>query len=206
MSKIELTNYKYQNPRIDKVKFKNISICFIKDFTASQTATSLKFSRQTINSYYKLIRTYLLQYQNITTKLEVNNILSKKETLYLKYIKINQEILYYIEHENKIYLLDNENPLFEELSNFIKKDLKDRLRNHKKANCAKILKNSYSNEYFVSSFLRTSTEFNCFTTNRLKKFRGINKNNYILHIKESIIRFNSKKETLLQSLINLTKK
>jgi len=66
MSKLEFLNSHIKNAKINTKKLKNILLCFTEDLTASQTAERVDLSRQTINNYYKIIRTYLIARQNIT--------------------------------------------------------------------------------------------------------------------------------------------
>lgn len=48
--------------RLSTYKIKKIIACFAEDLTASQTANILSINRNTINSYYNLFRTLILQY------------------------------------------------------------------------------------------------------------------------------------------------
>ncbi|WP_044416282.1 hypothetical protein [Halarcobacter anaerophilus] len=92
MSKLEFLNSHIKNAKINTKKLKNILLCFTEDLTASQTAERVDLSRQTINNYYKIIRTYLIARQNITDSilLQKDSFLQKK-SINLNYLKFNKK-------------------------------------------------------------------------------------------------------------------
>ncbi|QDF28010.1 hypothetical protein [Halarcobacter anaerophilus] len=201
MSKLEFLNSHIKNAKINTQKLKNILLCFTEDLTASQTAERVDLSRQTINNYYKIIRTYLIARQNITDSilLQKDSFLQKK-SINLNYLKFNKKIIYYIEYNNRIFLLEKENKNLTNIYPYISNELKFSLLKHKRASSAKLLYNTYEKKYFIANFLKDSNSFDIFLNERLKKFRGINKNNYKTHIQESFIRFNNDKTFLFNSL------
>lgn len=204
MSKLEFVNNHLKNAKINNKQMEKICYYFAQDFTASKTAQSLKLSRQTINSYYKLIRKTLIDEERKIDKSILNNDL-KKNGFVLKYLTIHSQIIYYIVFNSKIYILnlDDEKSDLNNLTNFIKYSIKNSLVNHKKANSVKVFFNTHQNEYFVSNFLKSTNNLEIFVNQRLRKFRGITKHNIITHIEESIIRFETNEITLYSRLSNL---
>ncbi len=190
MSKLELLNKPIKNAKIDQLQLKKICYYFAYDFTASQTAQELSLSRQTINSYYKKIReSLIIDFDSLNTILLSKQL--NKQSFELKYIKLKSDTIYYIELDNKAYLIDSSNLYLKGINSFINNNLKDSLINHKRANCAKVLFNSYQKEFFIANYSKSPNNLNEFINNRIKKFRGLNKNNVDIHIKESIIRYES---------------
>jgi len=187
MSNIDLIKYKIKNSKLTSSKLEKLSLCFTQDLTASQTAKKLDISRQTVNSYYKKIRFHLISNEK---KIDCKN------SCLLKYINFNNEIMFFLEDEEKIVSV-------EESCTKIDKQIKEKLLKHKKANSAKLLYNKREERFIVIGFLKTQNCFEDFINTRLKKFRGINKNNFKLHIKESIIRYNEDKNSLFKHLITL---
>jgi DNA-binding XRE family transcriptional regulator len=189
MSKLELTNNHFINSKLDQNQLHSIYNCFEHDYTASKTAQKIGLSRQTINSYYKKIRDKLIEEEEEFNNITLNDDFSLK-SFSLKYIILHSQVIYYIEHNYKQYLLNTNNVNLKRIHDFVQYQVKLSLMNHTKANTAKILYDSYKKEYFISSYLKSSSELNTFIDNRLKKFRGLNKTNCLVHIQESIIRFN----------------
>jgi len=201
MSKIEyITNY-LKNAKITSYQLKKICYCFAYDFTASSTSKEIGISRQTINSYYKMIREFLIDTQESYKSEDSFN----KSCFYLHYIRLNTQIIYYIQNNETQYVLNDTNKQLLEIENFITTPIKKYLMEHKKANTARIMFHAPQNEYFISTYLTTSNDFETYLNTRLKKFRGLNKNNNILHIKESIIRYNTSKEFLYNTLSSIFK-
>lgn len=201
MSKLEFINNHMKNTKLKKEKLLMICNCFVEDLTAIETAHKVCLSRQTINSYYKIIRTYLIDEQNMQDNLYLSNS-TNENSLTLKYFIFNSNIIFFIQNDSNAYFINKENKNINELKNFIDTELEPLLLNHKRANCARVLFNKNNKSYYISGFLKTKNEVEDFIINRLKKFRGINKNNYNIHIQESFIRFNNSKETLTNQLSN----
>lgn len=200
MSKLEFIDDRIKNAKINQLQFKKICKLFAYDYTASQTAKELGLSRQTINSYYKTIRESLIK--NLNHQIEQIPI-SKvdKFSFELKYIKLKSNTIYFIELKNTPYIINTETQYFEEIYSFINNELKNTLIDHKRANCAKVLYNSYQNEFFVANYSKSTNDIEDFVSNRLKQFRGLNKNNIEIHIKESFIRFNQNQNSLYRTLV-----
>lgn len=199
MSKLELINKYLKNAKITTKQLKKICHCFAHDFTASNTAKELGLSRQTINCYYKMIREFLIEKQD---SMIVNDTFDTS-CFSLKYINVNTQIIYYIQDNDTQYILDETNENFKKIHNFINLDIKDTLISHRKANTARILYHSPGDEYFVATYLHSTNKLEEFINTRLKKFRGLNKNNNIVHIKESIIRYNNNETFLYNSLTRI---
>lgn len=187
MSSVDILKYKIKNAKLNTNKIEKICICFVQDLTASQTAQKLNISRQTINSYYKKMRFHLISNEQ--------KAISKKSCL-LKYIHFNNEIVFFIENEKEAILINHNNTL-------IDTKIKEQLLKHKKANSAKLLYSKREKKFLLIGFLKTQNCLEEFINKRLKKFRGINKNNFQIHIKESIIRYNEEKNYIFKQLISL---
>jgi len=201
MGKEEILSY-LKNAKIEDDKLEKICYFFAKDFTASQTAKELNISRQTINNYYKIIRILLLQKQDeLILFLKNNNFCN--DSFNIKYIKSNKEVFYFIECNEKVFILDTKHDFMQELDIFVKQELKDSLQANKKANSAKILYSKSSNKYLVSNFFRSTNLMEEFVQTRLRKFRGLTKENLEAQIKESQFRFNYTQEYLYNTLLKL---
>ena len=196
MSKSELIKNYLKNAKINTKQLRAILHCFAFDFTASQTAQKVGLSRQTINSYYKIIREFLIELYDNT---KIDNNFSTNPFL-LKYINLNSQIIFYVQNDDFQCLLDDINYSDSMINDFITQDVKNSLINHKKANTARILYHTPQKEYFISTYLYSTNSLEEFISQRLKKFRGINKNNNMIHIKESMIRYNISEEFLFNSL------
>ncbi|RXJ99209.1 hypothetical protein CRU98_07560 [Arcobacter sp. CECT 8986] len=182
--------------KIELTKIEDIYKYFIQDFTASDTAKEVNLSRQTINKYYKDFRNLLLS--KTQNRFDITN--TSQECIILYSYSFNKIDFYYIEHKNKYYYLDKEDIKNKELFNLIEDKIKEKLNNHKKANAVKILYNKNKNSYFILGYLNSSKNINDYISKRLKKFRGINKNNYKMYLEESFIRYNTNKAHLLNIL------
>ena len=196
MSKLEIINKYLKNAKINNTQLEQICHCFAFDLTASDTAKELGLSRQTINTYYKMLREFLIEEQD---NKQVNNNFYK-DCFSLKYINLNGQVTYYIQYNDIPYILDETNKDLRKILDFVNLDIKDTLITHRKANTARILYHSSEDKYFLVTYLHSTNKLEKFVTTRLKKFRGLNKKNNILHIKESIIRYKHNEEFLFNSL------
>lgn len=184
-----------KNSKIEDKKLKQICYYFAKDYTASQTAQQLSISRQTINHYYKIIRNLLfLKKERRTT---FSNCFS------VKYIKSSVSVSYYIESNEKVFIVDSSSELLPNISRFLDSNLKECLVKNKKVNCARVIFNKKDQRYTIAGLLKTSNLMQEFIDKRLKKFRGLNKENLLLHLKESQFRFNHSQEYLYRTLLRL---
>jgi transposase len=196
MSKLELTKLPIKNAKINDKQVENIFNMFKLDQTASITAKELNISRQTVNSYYKVIRKSLVSEFDKRNSYKLQKIFYEK-TFLVKYLKISGRYLFYIENQNTFLFLDNIN-ISHNLKLFLEEELIKSLINHKKANSAKVIFNPSTNKYTIINFLKLDDKLNLFIHHRLKKFRGINKDNLDTHIKESIFRFNYNHTSILK--------
>lgn len=178
-----------KNKKIDKNSFTNICKCFSEDLTASEASTKIDISRVTINKYYKILRNYINLYYCHTLN-------SSPKYCYLKYFNFNKNMIFYIEHNSEIILLND-------FKYSIQEEIKKSLLNNRKINCAKLLLNENKNTYLLLGYMNKKNSLNTYISERLKKFRGINKNNINTHIKESIFRFNNKNTTIFSNLSSL---
>jgi len=198
MSKLELINKYLKNAKITHNQLKLICYCFANDLTASKTAEKTDLSRQTINNHFKMLREFLIDSYQKQYQIDKFN----QNSFLLKYINLNSQTIYYIEN-NDIQIILDYTDKEEEIISFINQTIKNKLINHKKANTARVLYHAPQKEYFVSTFLNSENTLESYIANRLKKFRGLNKNNNLMHIQESIIRYNSSEEFLYNSLITI---
>ena len=200
MSKIEKMNLQIKNAKIKSQKISKIFHYFSEDYTAIQTASVIGCSRQTINHYYKIFRNKILE-KNSFEELRQNRFLKKQELLKIKHLNIYKHDVFYINTIYGIYILNHQDALPSKLIKFIHKDLKDTLSKHKKANSARVLYNKQNNSYITSGFFRSDKLFEEFLHNRLKKFRGINKNNFHSHLSESVFRYNNQNRNLYEKTL-----
>ncbi len=193
MSNIKTTNLINNKTKIEASKLKKICYFFSEDFTASQTANKLQISRQTINAYYKISRELLFNELFL---------IKNNQNLDISYIKINQEYFYYLE-DNNYTLIENDNPFFAQINQFLQNHIHNTFIKNKKINRVKLLYTHYKNDFLTLGFYHSSKEIEIFVNKRLKRFRGINKDNLNIHLKESFFRFNNPKELIYDKLIQI---
>lgn len=200
MGKEEIFNY-LRNAKIENNTLREICYCFSEDLTAIETAKRLNLSRQTINNYYKILRNILLQNQDeLISFMKENNLC--KNSFAIKYIKSKDYISYFIHCDDKIFLIDEQNPCLPNFDLFLKEHLDTSLINNRIANCAKVLFNEKNKKYLVTKLYKTTNEIQDFISTRLKKFRGLNKQTLGLHLKESQFRYNYSNKYLHETLLN----
>jgi len=185
-----------KNSKISDYKIKKVLKYFINDVTASQASKELGLNRNTINRYYKIFRTKLLEKMSIYNdfgdkhfspeeKFPFFNILCPNEQIYINFIPDPEEL-------KNIYPLVDKGDF-----------------------CCALYNSSYSNKRFLTKNytlcagkLITNSkiidEFWDFTKNRLVKFCGLSKENFYFHLKESEFRFNNR-ENLYNIMYKLLK-
>lgn len=188
MSNLKTINLINKRTKIEGKKIRDIFSYFSEDCTATQTAKKLNISRQTVNSYYKIFRELLFN----------QLFFIKKNNLNISYLRVNQKIYYYLE-DIFIYIEKND-PQFEEINDLLKNDIENIFLKNKKINAVKLLYNNNQKKFIILGFYKTSKNLEDFINIRLKKFRGINKENISIHIKESLFRFNNTPEIILKQL------
>lgn len=192
MSRLENRNIITNKIKIETSALKKICYFFSKDFTASQTAEELNISRQTINSYYKIFREILFDsYIYFKSGIELN----------ISYMKIYEKNIYFIQEENRILLLGEDNFIFPNINIFIQNKLEQTLENHTKANSVRLIYNKYTKKFTVLGFYTSNNHIEKFIDSRLKKFRGIKKENLHSHIKESFFRLNYSNDQLYEKIL-----
>lgn len=203
MSKQENTNIKIRikNAKIKSDYLYKICNCFIKDYTAIQTATATGLSRQTINHYYKIIRTKIMEQILVTESSNISNILDQNY-IEIKHINIYHHNIFFIDNIEGVFILNDQALLPNKLSLYINKNIKNKLISHKKANSVRILHNKEYNTYITLGFFKSDNDFESFFNTRLRKFRGINKNNFNIHLNETLFRYNTKTSDIYQKIIN----
>lgn len=193
MSRLENTNIITNKIKIETSAIRKICYFFSKDFTASQTATKLNISRQTINAYYKIFREALFDsyIYSQTNGIDLN----------ITYMKIYEKNIYFLEEKNKTFLLDEESFISLNLNNFIKDKLEQTLENNKKINSVRIIYNEHTKNFTILGYYNSSNDLEEFINNRLKKFRGIKKENLTNHIQESFFRFNHSSDEINKKIL-----
>lgn len=199
MCRNEIIRY-LKNSKINKNQINNICYCFCKDFTASQTAIKLDLSRQTINNYYKMLRNILLfKHEETIHYMKKTNFC--KNSFQIRFLKYNSQIFYLVECNEENFVLDFNNTSFKEIKNFINLHLNKDKINNKKVNCAKIFYNKIENKFLISNIYKNNDKLEIFINTRLKKFRGVQKSNFLEHIIESLFKYNYPENFLHQLLI-----
>ena len=193
MSRLENTNIITNKIKIETSAIRKICYFFSKDFTASQTAAKLNISRQTINAYYKIFREALFDsyIYSQTNGIDLN----------ITYMKIYEKNIYFLEEKNKTFLLDEESFIFLNINNFIKDKLEQTLENNKKINSVRIIYNEHTKNFTILGYYNSSNDLEEFINNRLKKFRGIKKENLNNHIQESFFRFNHSSDEINKKIL-----
>lgn len=189
MSNPENTTIQIKNAKVKSQYINKICYCFSQDYTAIQTAKEIGYSRQTINHYYKLIRNKIAENNVLSDYRIIENIL-KQNHIEVKHLNIYNHNIFYTESNDGIFILNNHPALPFNLSKFLEENIQDNLIHHKKANSVRILYNKEKNTYITSGYFKSDDCFEQFIQTRLRKFRGINRNNFYLHLKESLFRYN----------------
>ena len=197
MSRLENIPIRIKYSKIKKIE----TICsyFCEDYTAIEVAKKLNLSRQTINHYYKILRKKILDECLLSDAYLLEKLLTQNQ-IHIKYLNIYQEDIFYIEYEGSVLILEKSIQK-RAFNHFIQQHVKEPLSKHKKANCVRVLFNEHTNAYLISGYLTQEDTFSSFLQERLKQFRGINKEKLYDYIKESQIRFNLSKNILNQKLI-----
>jgi transposase-like protein len=193
MSKLDIKNLTNTKTKLDFEKLKEICFLFSKDFIATRTANNLTISRQTVNAYYKTFRELLFNQLVFIDKNQAD--------LTISYIKIHQDYFYYLEKD--FTLIENNNSSFYKLEHFIKNHLHNTFLRNKKINRVKLIYSHHKKDFLTLGFYSSSQEIDQFVNSRLKKFRGINKKNIQLHIKESLFRFQHSQSEIYNNLIKI---
>ena len=201
MGKEEIINY-LKHAKIQDNVLRKICYYFVEDYTAIQTAQELNLSRQTINNYYKIIRTLLLFKQDELLAFMKENRLCN-DSFSIKHIKIGKNICYFVECNKKVFMLDLEENFLPNIKEFIKENIEESLLSNKSINCAKVLFNKKEEKYFLTKLYKSSNQMQDFIDKRVKKFRGLNKKSLQLHIKESQFRYNYSSNYIYETLLNL---
>jgi len=195
MSKLENMKIHIKNAKVKSQYIDKICYYFSKDYTAIQTSKELEFSRQTINHYYKLIRSKIIE-KNILFDYKLIVYTLEQNCIEIKHLNIYNHDIFYVENKLGIFILNNQSALPYNLSVFFKEKVENTLTNHKKANSARVLYNKENNSYVVSGFFKSDNKFEVFLQKRLRKFRGINKNNFYTHLNESLFRYNQRNKDI----------
>lgn len=189
MSRLENKNIITNKIKIEISQLKIICYFFSKDFTASQTAKAINISRQTINNYYKIFRE--IAFNNL------NYIEQNEAILNITHLKIYEKNIYLLQKENQLILLDKENIFLKNIQN----ELQENLIHHKKANSVRIIYNGYTKKFTILGYFICDNKIEEFITTRLKKFRGIKKENLYCHIKESFFRFDHTNDEIYKKVL-----
>lgn len=200
MQNLKIEKKIIKKPKIKKDTLKKICYFFSKGYTATHTSKEVGFSRQTINNYYKNIRLEVINKQD---ELILNRLREVKTnvTLELRYVNINNRNVFYFEEKHKIYFLEEDflSPL--NINQYIPLFIKESLVRHKKASAIKISFDTQKQEFKIIRYITSNnTVVQDFMHNYLKQYRGINKDNFLLYIKESQFRFNYSSHYIFNTL------
>jgi len=201
MGKEEILSY-LKNAKIQEETLKKICYCFVEDYTAIQTANKLSLSRQTINNYYKILRTLLIcKQEELIDSIQRSSVCNNSFSI--KYLKITKNIYFLLQCNEKIFILNEDSQFLPKLEKFIEIEIKELLLNKSKNNCAQVLFNQKEEKYLITKLYKTVNPMQDFMDQRLKKFRGLNKKNIEIHLKESQFRYNYSSTYLYETLISL---
>ena len=116
-------------------------------------------------------------------------------------MKIYEKNIYFLEKNNKIFLLNEKSFISSTINNFIKDKLEQTLENNKKTNSVRIIYNEYTKNFTILGYYNSLNDLEEFINNRLRKFRGIKKENLSNHIQESFFRFNHSIDEINQKIL-----
>ena len=195
--------------RLSKYKIKKIIKCFSEDLTASSTARILGINRNTINTYYDEFRKKLLLYSIEVTKQEYGEFELDESYFGAKRIRGKRgrgaagktPVFGLLKRNGKVYVTIVPNYTREELMPIIQGKILEGSTIHTDGWRAYdgLILNGYTHHrvfHNENEFARGKSHVNgiesfwSFAKRRLAKFNGLTDEKFILHLKESEVRFN----------------
>ena len=195
--------------RLSKYKIKKIIKCFSEDLTASSTARILGINRNTINTYYDEFRKKLLLYSIEVTKQEYGEFELDESYFGAKRIRGKRgrgaagktPVFGLLKRNGKVYVTIVPNCTREELMPIIQGKILEGSTIHTDGWRAYdgLILNGYTHHrvfHNENEFARGKSHVNgiesfwSFAKRRLAKFNGLTDEKFILHLKESEVRFN----------------
>ena len=207
--------------KISEAKFKEIIKLYALDIEATKIAHITGISRRTVNSTINQIRQRIVEYcfENRPQSFPDEICCNRKVIPYCKNApqKTNSHIVFGIYRHNKnIHTLLLFNISRNNLKNFINSP--NNIKIHDQNTCLikffdAIVDYGYKKHYRVKysdnavalgqGKIDDLENFWSLSKNRLAKFRGINKNNFILHLKECEFRYNHRKDNLYKLILKI---
>lgn len=214
-----MRNKYLKHTHISEVKFKQILKCFSQDFTASQTSLLTKISRNTINSLYTKIRERIfelsLNQESLDGEVEVDESYFGARRVRGKRgrgAKGKIPVVGILKREGQVYTQIIPNCTREQLMPIIKGKIlsKSTVYTDGWTSYAGLVLNGYKHYRIYHSeneFARGKNHVNgiesfwSYTKRRMNKFNGIHKTKFLLHLKESEFRFNSRGGIMYKRLL-----
>ncbi|HEO98186.1 MAG: IS1595 family transposase [Campylobacterales bacterium] len=216
---MDVKNKYVTSSHISEAKFREIIKYFSEDLNATQISNSTNISRPTINKYLKAIRTRIVEYCNIDSPLSKE---AEVDESYLKDRSIKSQIGRGRSGKTIVFgLLKREGKIYTEIVPDAKKALMQAIIRGKVGIDSVTHSEGWRgyhglvdirhNKYFrihqgEHSQINEIESFWSYAKIRLAKFRGINKENFNLHLKESEYRFNHRGEDLYKQLLKIFRK
>ena len=194
--------------RLSKYKIEKIIKCFSEDLTASSTARILGINRNTINTYYDEFRKKLLLYSIEVTKQEYGEFELDESYFGAKRIRGKRgrgaagktPVFGLLKRNGKVYVTIVPNCTREELMPIIQGKILEGSTIHTDGWRAYdgLILNGYTHHrvfHNENEFARGKSHVNgiesfwSFAKRRLAKFNGLTDEKFILHLKESEVRF-----------------
>jgi transposase-like protein len=211
---------KYLNhSHISEKKFRQIVMCFVKDFTVTETAQLTEISRVSISNIYQKIRIRIVKLcqdeSPVSGEVEIDESYFGAKRVRGKRgrgAKGKIPVFGLLKRSGKVYTTIIKNCKKEQLLPIIKGKILEgsTIYSDSWKSYDGLVLNGYKHYRIYHSkneFARGKNHINgiesfwSFTKRRLAKFNGISKSKFLLHLKESEFRFNNKGKNLYKLLL-----
>jgi transposase len=174
--------------KISEVKFREIMKYFAHDLQANQISELTSLNRNSINSYIKAIRIFILNQTNID-----KNIINHMGKYHFFGV---------VKKGDKVFVKINEQHQYKNIIDFITETTSK--LNKKTLLLDGIIDFSHQKYYTTKvDTVCSSMHFWIFTKNRLAKLRGIPAESIYLHLKESEFRYNNRDKDLYRLMLKM---
>ncbi len=214
-----MKNIYLKHAHISQRKFKQVLVCFTNDYTAKATSQIVGISRNTVNGLYSFFRLRILELsktsQDLDGEVEVDESYFGARRVRGKRgrgAKGKIPVVGLLKRQGKVYTQIIPNCTRQELMPIIKgKVLKDTtIYTDGWRSYDGLVLNGYKHyriHHSENEFARGRNHVNgiesfwSYTKRRLNKFNGIRKDNFLIHLKESEFRWNTRNDNMYRKLL-----
>lgn len=214
-----MKNIYLKHAHISQRKFKQVLVCFTNDYTAKATSQIVGISRNTVNGLYSFFRLRILELsktsQDLDGEVEVDESYFGARRVRGKRgrgAKGKIPVVGLLKRQGKVYTQIIPNCTRSELMPIIKgRVLKDTtIYTDGWRSYDGLVLNGYKHyriHHSENEFARGRNHVNgiesfwSYTKRRLNKFNGIRKDNFLIHLKESEFRWNTRNDNMYRKLL-----